>query len=897
MKKFTRIFTLVAALFAFACTTDATKDLGVTIGDQTTLTLSLEESRTQLGEAANGLYPVTWCEGDKISVNGIESSSIAITDNASVANFTFDSTLAYPYGIAYPAAPAGKVVFAKEQPQSYGTFANGAATMYGYAEAEGGMTLKHLTGVLKIGVKGPGAITRVEISTLDRKPISGEFNINFATGEITPTEASEYTVGCSFEESADGDAGLDLSDDVQYFYFAVPAGEYNELYVTLQNGSGEAMFATVKADNTKPLVAGIVREFSNTINYAPSNIFVISDVASLKSFASEAVSLQKDAVVVADIDMTGESWTPIGNFAGRFLGNGHAIKGLSAPLFGTSNVAEIKGVHLVDINMTITKQPDAGALICDITNANAKISHCSVTGNMTINVNKIAVNHSNNYYGAMVGFAATSEEFHDLYTNVDITTAEKCISKNHMYISHLVGRGGTTPELAPSLRNVVCHGTITHNGSTPSGKYLYTGGIATTYISKAINCVIGKSDDDGTAGSIFVGSRQTAAVYHGGMITFLNTMSDLENCHNYSNVTISSTSGHIHAGGLVHSTRGGKLTDCNHYGKITITSNDSTRDYYAGGIVSSDSGGSANQVNTFTRCNNYGDIEFPTGSASSAYNVGGLMARRETKGNSAIFDSCNNYGDIIIKGKIINNSHIGGLVGLAGAGTADKPLLFSLKNCTNYGDVTIESQLALVKSGSLRVGGAFGTVVFPIEDTEGYIRNEGKVTCSFDNSSAAESMVLGIGGLVGFSSDDRGNLNLTKLKLENYGDVEVKFVNGSNFTYPTRGGIGGIIGVIGENVSISNVTCRCNVVALGLTGRAGLITGQSHRDTRKATNCQLGGSISFSEEATENIDGNTIMKPVTNVLDELNYCDYLYSAPINKAVAEADKITLLPQAE
>jgi hypothetical protein len=158
-------------------------------------------------------------------------------------------------------------------------------------------------------------------------------------------------------------------------------------------------------------------------------------------------------------------------------------------------------------------------------------------------------------------------------------------------------------------------------------------------------------------------------------------------------------------------------------------------------------------------------------------------------------------------------------------------------------------------------------------------------------------MVLGIGGLVGYSSDDRGFMNMTKHKLENYGDVEVKFVNGTDFTYPTRGGIGGIIGVIGENVSISNVTCRCNVVALGLTGRAGFITGQAHLDTRKATNCQVGGSISFSEEATEDSDGNSVMMPTSIVLDESNYCDYLYSAPISKAVAEADKITLLPQAE
>ena len=61
MKNFTRIFFAVAALFAFACTTDATEDLSVTIkGEGTELAISLEESRTQLGEKADGVYPLYW---------------------------------------------------------------------------------------------------------------------------------------------------------------------------------------------------------------------------------------------------------------------------------------------------------------------------------------------------------------------------------------------------------------------------------------------------------------------------------------------------------------------------------------------------------------------------------------------------------------------------------------------------------------------------------------------------------------------------------------------------------------------------------------------------------------------------------------------------------------------
>ena len=76
MKKLTRIFFAMAALVAVSCTTDATEDLGVQLGNgagQTEFVLSLEQSRTQLGEKAGEVYPLYWSEGDKISVNGIEA--------------------------------------------------------------------------------------------------------------------------------------------------------------------------------------------------------------------------------------------------------------------------------------------------------------------------------------------------------------------------------------------------------------------------------------------------------------------------------------------------------------------------------------------------------------------------------------------------------------------------------------------------------------------------------------------------------------------------------------------------------------------------------------------------------------------------------------------------------
>ena len=61
MKNFTKIFmAVVAGMFAFSCVTDTTEDLGVKVEGQGAyeVAISLEASRTQLGEKADGNYPL-----------------------------------------------------------------------------------------------------------------------------------------------------------------------------------------------------------------------------------------------------------------------------------------------------------------------------------------------------------------------------------------------------------------------------------------------------------------------------------------------------------------------------------------------------------------------------------------------------------------------------------------------------------------------------------------------------------------------------------------------------------------------------------------------------------------------------------------------------------------------
>ena len=225
MKNLAKIFVAVVALFAYACATDTTQDFAVKLEGQTTeITLSLEESRTQLGAEADGHYPLYWSEGDAISVNGTASAALSAAQAGSAAaTFVVDGALATPYCIAYPAAPAGQVLFAENQTHvGNTTFGSGVSTMYAYGDSNG-VQLNHLTGVLKIGVVGSATITKAQISTIDRAPIAGAFAIDFATGAVSATADSKHVINYSFGE------GVQLSSETTYLHVAVPAGVYDEL--------------------------------------------------------------------------------------------------------------------------------------------------------------------------------------------------------------------------------------------------------------------------------------------------------------------------------------------------------------------------------------------------------------------------------------------------------------------------------------------------------------------------------------------------------------------------------------------------------------------------------------------------------------------------------------------
>ena len=259
MKTKLLILAILFATLVVGCQRDITS---IADGDSvSSLTLSLPETRTSLGEKVGEIYPVYWSEGDKISVNGVESFDAEIdATNPSKAHFSFATSVSYPLNILYPSG--AKVVFPTEQSYTEGSFAKGSAPMCGYVVNENDkIELKHLAAVLHLPVKTSNeglVLTKVVLTTANDTKISGAFSVDCRSGVVNATNdcssSITYTLPSNFTLSTK------VASDI---YISMPAIDAGTCKVVFVDSKGGEMVGTW---DSKSLKAGVVREF-NTITY------------------------------------------------------------------------------------------------------------------------------------------------------------------------------------------------------------------------------------------------------------------------------------------------------------------------------------------------------------------------------------------------------------------------------------------------------------------------------------------------------------------------------------------------------------------------------------------------------------------------------------------------------
>ena len=795
MKNLVKIFMAIVALMAFSCTTDTTEDISVAGAKDglTTITLSLEEARTQLGDEADGIYPLLWSEGDQISVNGVASQPLTAAQ-AGQASATFSvEVVADNYTIAYPAAGEGQVLFAENQIHAANnTFGNGVTTMYAKCAAGEPAQLQHLTAILKIGVSGEAKLTHAQISTINRAPIAGAFTVG-EEGEVAATATSKSVINYSFGE------GLQLTSDVQYIHVAVPAGVYDELYVTLYDNNNGVMYATVAANDKNPLTAGKLRKFTNNISYkATDKLVVIKDFADLKAFAAVAAETTANVVLANDIEVT-EAWTPIEGYAGKINGNGYAIKGLTAPLFGTTS-ASFKGLHLEGVNIVETANPNVGALARTIVATDSVkpiVENCSATGTIQVNCTSYKLSGDDKYspfaIGGVVGHIKGADldgVVSNVVLDVDQILATSNTTKVFMSVGGVVGYVNNNGDVLSNLANCESKGNIDiHEVSYTTVSYdaglvlPYVGGVAGYMAISNHGCTVSNLTNHGNIGIrgyYGVGEGGTADINYtdvdgclAGVVGYLDSV-NASGLKNYGELTFDN--GRIwflYLGGVTGQLGANAvLKDSENHGKITLPYTGDTVPkivfLHCGGVV-----GHTWEGSKLTGCDNYGGIAI-----TSNLTVGGASGHRYFRvGGVAAFtcgeiENCHNKkgANIDISGSIggapnWQDDAIAGVVAVA--------YHHPVKNCSNSGAVKSgcnNNSTNTAHKGHTNVGGVVGIASKYCEN----VTNNGKIILM------GNQKILYLGGVVGFlgSSTNDGKVG----GYYNNGEIEFRGSVGSTTT-------------------------------------------------------------------------------------------------------------------
>ena len=712
MKNLTKIFMAVCvALFAFACATDPTEDRGVNLGaeGQTTLTLSLEGTKTHLGELSGEQYPLYWSEGDAIAVNG--HASVALTaEQAGEANATFTfnevSDLGEVYNIVYPAPAADvaasategcyPVVFASAQQYDaeHPTLVN--APLYGYANAGEGATLKHLSGVLRIAPKGEGVTLTSLVVKAGKGAISGAFDVDCATGALTAREEASNTVTVTFGE------GLTLGAEATPIYVVVPAGEFGVFSITL-NTATDAM-ALAFDSSTNAISAGRVRhfdEFEYKSNVEADGVYYIDSKEALIRFSKVASNFAPytSAKVVANIDMTGIAWTSIEGFEHSFDGGsdkGFEIKGLTAPLFGITAATEIKNVKLTNVNINETENPTVGALARSINNTNAVVTNCSASGNIKMHYEKDLT--SALHLAGLIASTTSTKTFSNLTNEVNIEVTGTY--NQNIYCVGCVGSASST-----NLTNLTNLGNLTFGDITTERAGLC--GIAGT--AKTITNGVNGAKGDPTKGILTYASTKSSSFWAAGISCVTSAAITLTKCINYGTITSTenSVSNGVIAGGIFgncqHDSRTFTFDGCENHGKIDIKAKTISGNIKIGGGWAQLMGDSSTVkiLNGFT---NTGEVSLSVTNVTSGNTfVAGVVATYSKGFHTDSHGVIKNTGTI--KYNVTNSA--AGYSRIAGclSHTSVYPPNDSDLSFVNTGDIIAEGQYG----GAGHVGGVYGT--------------------------------------------------------------------------------------------------------------------------------------------------------------------------------------------
>ena len=869
MKK--TILTAFCLMGAIACS----NELEYQNDSRTVLTLELPgTTKTVLGDAQDGVRPVLWCKGDKISVNGVVSDPLNVEGNALKADFVLSEQVSAPYEIIYPAGmvkDAATITLPAGQNYAAGdNIVSGSMPMAGYSTTESVM-MKQVCGILGIRLKmGTEAnlIRYVEVTALGGEPVCGDFTVDFQNSTLS-SEAKDADV-IRMEVQKTLPAG-----SANTFNVILPAGVYSDGFqVKVVDENGQAMVRSIKG--SCELEAGKLMLMPE-LEFVPNSEDKGVEIATPEEWNSFATAYNAGkypdsqiATITADLDFSsvgadefvtlglrdGAKQSPAGKtkyFAGTLNGNGKRIMNLK------SDVPFIQAIG-------------TGALVKDV------IIDASCEFGVWYGTKSIE-------FGPLVGYCSDGKITNcSSSATVTLSQCNSLANNNDLHIGGLVGRNRAA-EIIGCTSSTSIVADATYDAASKSN--LYIGGF-TGYCS--------------------------------------NPNGVLEKCTNTGNISVASTALNIYVGGICAKASAGTITGCSNSGAITASTvradGDPCQSIYLGGLFGIVDANKEQSIE-ITGCSNSGDIT--SASDVKQQTIGGIAGRLSTY--NVKFTGNTTLGNITTKAAL-QSLFCGGVFGRV---TASQTLTFSgepctgninigatessnqafiycggligqtTKNITIGGDVTCKSNITYDISAAANIaaesffGGIIGCAYGAPINISG-MKASGVITIKSPSNKAMQHKLSGFGGIIGGATkgakiSDCSSSVYVKMTAQTSktnacavhfggiagrlygGNVEIKHCTNSgrqqnnhynnniwsnNFSGNVTGGIVGSIGYSAGNTEYSAIIDDCHNTGsvYAYRGAAGGIAGYLSNAT--ITNC------SSTEDITRSAPGGGIGGVVSN---------------------------------
>lgn len=833
---------------------------------RTVLTLELPgTTKTVLGDAQDGVRPVLWCKGDKISVNGVVSAPLDVEGDVLKADFVLSGQVRAPYEIIYPAGmvkDAATVTLPAGQKYAEGdNIVSGSMPMAGYSTTESVM-MKQVCGILGIRLKmgmEANLIRYVEVTALGGEPVCGDFSVDFQNSTLS-SEAKDADV-IRMEVQKTFPAG-----SANTFNVILPAGVYSDgFWVKVVDENGQAMVRSIKGNHE--LEAGKLMLMPE-LEFVPNSEDKGVEIATPEDWNSFATAYNAGkypdsqiATITADLDFLsvgadefvtlglrdGAKQSPAGKvkyFAGTLNGNGKRIMNLKTDVpfiqaIGTG--ALVKDV-IIDASCEFgvwygTKSIEFGPLVgyC----SDGKITNCSSSATVTLSQCNSLANNKDLCIGGLVGRNRAAEILGCTSSTsivADATYVVDAASKPNLYIGGFTGYCSNSDGVLENCTN-------TGNISVAStARNIYVGGICAKASAGTIKGCI-------NSGAITVSTGRTSgdpckSIYLGGLFSIVDASGDeqylkLIECSNSGDITSNSNVKQLFAGGIAAqlSTNKAEFTNITNAGNITTTA--ALRNLYCGGLFGCISATQTLNLSgePFTGTINIGTTE--SNDHTHLY-CGGLIGQTTaevTLSGDATWKSNVTY-DISAAANIAAESFFGGIIGCAyGA-----PI--SISGMKASGVITIKSpsnkamQHKLSGFGGI-IGGATKGAKISDCSSSVYV----KMTAQTSKTNGCAVHFGGIAGrLYGGNVEIKHCTNSGRQQNNHYNNN----IWSNNFSGNVTGGIVGSFGYSAGNTEYSAIIddCHNTGIVYAYRGAAGGIAG--YISNTIVTNCSSEGNITRS---------------------------------------------------